>query len=68
MVAWVLFPILQLIVAADLRYIQNAEMSLPRWPVLLTPLSIAILCAIELHSFLRHKVFHSVTWKERQIA
>jgi len=66
-VSWILFPALQLIVAADIRYLQNARMSLPRWPVFLTPISIALLCALQIHSFLRHKVLRTVEWKGRQI-
>lgn len=64
---WILLPGAQLLIAGALRFMQNARFTLPLWPAFFTSFSMALFCAIQVHSFLRHKIFHSVTWKNRPI-
>ncbi len=64
---WTFLPMLQVVCGILIRTLQNQQFSLPLWPVLLTPVSFALFCALQIHSFCRHKIFKSVTWKGRQI-
>ena len=64
---WLFLPFIQLVTAISLRQMQNRHFHFPTKSAWFTPFSFALFATLQIHSFLRHTLFKSVTWKGRKI-